>query len=299
MNNIYANPVEIVKDVYIIKNDINDKVYIGQSANAEQRFVQHCKPSSVKENSLITKAIQKYGKEHFYFELLETKIANYNEREKYWIEYYNSLTPNGYNILSGGEEPPTYEGIKHPNASINNEEILNALKKDLKETLLSYEQLAIKYNTNKKTVLRINHGISYSSLEESYPLRLNKNINGNLQEEQVDEIIDILRFSYRQYGDIAKQYGVHIRAIQDINSGATHFRDNISYPIRKYKNSGQPALTYEQVTEVIKLLKETNLSKREIARMFNLKGHSTINAIDSGSALRYRRENEKYPIRNK
>ena len=299
MDNIYANPVEIVKDIYIIKNDINNKVYIGQSVNAEQRFVQHCKISSAKENSLIAKAIQKYGKEHFYFELLETQIVNYNEREKYWIEYYNSLAPNGYNILSGGKEPPIYKGIKHPNASIDNEEVLNSLKRDLKETQLSYEQLAIKYNTNKKTILRINHGISYSSLEENYPLRLNKNINGKLQEDHIDEIIDILKFSYRQYGDIARQYGVQIKAIQDINNGVSHFRSNISYPIRKYKNSGQPLLTYEQVTEIIRLLKETNLSKREIARRFNLKSHSTINAIDSGSALRYRRENEKYPIRNK
>lgn len=299
MDNIYANPVEIVKDIYIIKNDINDKVYIGQSVNAEQRFVQHCKASSSKENSLIAKAIQKYGKEHFHFELLEKQIINYNEREKYWIEYYNSLTPNGYNILSGGEVPPSYKGIEHPNASINDEETLKSLKKDLKETQLSYEQLAIKYNTNKKTIFRINNGISYSSLEENYPLRVNKNIRGKLQEEQIKEIIDILQFSYRQYGDIARQYGVQVKAIQDINNGTTHFQSNINYPIRKYKNSGQPALTYEQVTEVIRLLKETNLSKREIARRFNLKSHSTINAIDSGSALRYRRENEKYPIRNK
>lgn len=297
MNNIYANPVEIVKDIYIIKNDLNNKVYIGQSVNAEQRFIQHCKPSSAKENSLIAKAIQKYGKEHFTFEILESQVRNFNEKEKYWIQYYNSITPNGYNILQGGEAPPVKKGIQHSNATIKDENVLQDLKRDLKETNLSYEKLAKKYCTNKKTILRINNGISYASLNEDYPLRKKKNVNGKLTEEMVDEIIDILKFSYRQYGNISKQYGVAVKAIQDINSGETHYKNDIDYPIRKYKNSGQPALTYEQVTEVINLLKETNTSKREIARRFGLKSHNTINAIDSGSALRYRREGEKYPLR--
>ena len=295
--NIYANLVGIVKDIYIIKNDINDKVYIGQSINAEERFVQHCKPSSAKDGSLIAKAIQKYGKEHFWMEILEKQIKNYNEREIYWIETYNSLTPNGYNIQKGGENPPVLYGIEHGNSSIKDSEILLMLKNDLKNTKLSYSELAKKYNTNKKTVLRINHGISYSELSESYPLRKEPNLSGKLIEEQVDEIIDILKYSYRQYGDISKQYGVGIKAIQEINLGTAHKRMDLSYPIRKYKNSGQPALTYEEVTEVINLLKNTTISKREIAKMFGLKSHTTINAIDSGSALRYRREDEDYPIR--
>lgn len=287
----------IVKDIYIIKNDINDKVYIGQSINAEERFVQHCKPSSAKDGSLIAKAIQKYGKEHFWIEILEKQIENYNEREIYWIEFYNSLTPNGYNIQKGGENPPVLYGIEHGNSSIKDSEILLMLKNDLKNTKLSYSELAKKYNTNKKTVLRINNGISYSELSESYPLRKEPNLSGKLTEEQVDEVIDILKYSYRQYGDISKQYGVGIKTIQEINLGTAHKRTDLSYPIRKYKNSGQPALTYEEVTEVINLLKNTTISKREIAKMFGLKSHSTINAIDSGSALRYRREDEDYPIR--
>lgn len=47
--------------------------------------------------SLINSAIKKYGKENFSFEILEY-AENYNEREKFWIKYYNSKVPNGYNI---------------------------------------------------------------------------------------------------------------------------------------------------------------------------------------------------------
>lgn len=295
MKNIYANPVGITKDIYLIKNKINNKIYIGQSVNAERRFAQHCKSNY--DNSLIDAAIQKYGKSNFSLEILERQISNYNEREKYWICKLNSITPEGYNVCIGGEEPPIYYGVEHPNASIKSLEILNSLKQDLVTTKLSYSELAQKYNTNKKTVLRINNGISYASPTENYPLRKNVNLNGKLTEDQVDEIIEILQFSYRQYGDIGRQYGVGVNAIQLINSGETHHRTNIEYPIRKYKNSGQPAVTYEQVTEIINLLKNTSLSKREIARRFGLSSHNVVNNIDSGTALRYRRKNEKYPIR--
>ena len=77
------------KDIYVIKNDINNKVYVGQAINTKQRFQNHCKPSSSKYNDLVSRAIQKYGKSHFWYEILESQIENYDEREKYWISYYN------------------------------------------------------------------------------------------------------------------------------------------------------------------------------------------------------------------
>lgn len=74
-----VNPVGIVlKDIYVIKNDINDKLYIGQAIDAAKRFDTHCKPSSARDNTLIDKAIQKYGKEHFWFEIIEHGISDYN-----------------------------------------------------------------------------------------------------------------------------------------------------------------------------------------------------------------------------
>ena len=45
------------KDIYVIKNKINNKVYVGQAINSKERFIAHCKPSSAKSNSLIDKAI--------------------------------------------------------------------------------------------------------------------------------------------------------------------------------------------------------------------------------------------------
>ena len=41
----------MVKDIYIIKNDINEKVYIGQAIDVKQRFQSHCKPSAATLNN--------------------------------------------------------------------------------------------------------------------------------------------------------------------------------------------------------------------------------------------------------
>ena len=292
--NSYASPVGIIrKDIYIIRNNINTKVYIGQALDTEKRFKSHCKGDY--DNSLIDKAIQKYGKEHFWFEILESQIENYNEREQYWIKYYNSKKPFGYNILDGGDSPPVYYGNEHPNVKISDEEVLK-LKNDLAKTQIPLSQLAEKYNISKKQVLRINQGISRASLNASYPIRKNPNINGKLTEEDVDDIINILKYTYRFNGDIAREYGVEVHTISKINSGMTHRQDNIQYPIRNWKSSGVILFTYEQVTEIINALSNTSESINSIAKRYNV-DRRAIENINRGTSKKYYRDGLSYPLR--
>jgi group I intron endonuclease len=70
------------KDIYIIKNKINNKVYIGQAIDSHKRFISHCSRAKRNiDNSPIHDAINKYGKENFYYEIIESQISNYNDRE--------------------------------------------------------------------------------------------------------------------------------------------------------------------------------------------------------------------------
>lgn len=93
--------------IYKITNIINNKIYIGQSINIEERFSQHKKsylqPYSKHYNCLIYRAFRKYGLENFRFEILEEcKIEELSKKESFWIKYYNSYY-NGYNMTFGGE----------------------------------------------------------------------------------------------------------------------------------------------------------------------------------------------------
>ena len=284
------------KDIYIIKNRINSKVYIGQAVNSAERFICHCKPSSAKTNSLIDKAIQKYGAHNFWYEILESQIEDYNEKEVYWIKKYNSVTPNGYNIQTGGEEPPVHYGIDHPLSSFSNIEEIHQIKDLLKNSDLPLSAIAELFNTSKRTIMRINQGLHYEEINDVYPIRQTPLPNGKLTEEQVLEIIEILKFSYRQYEDIGKQYGVSLSTIKQINSGEVHKQFGENYPIRKYKNSGKPACTYQQVTEISELLQFTDISCNQIAKCYNI-DLQTVYIINNGHAKRYKRPNLKYPLR--
>lgn len=63
--------------------------------------------------------MNKYGLENFSFEIVE-QVDNdlLNEREIYWINFFQSKTPNGYNLTDGGEGAPgrpcKYKGIERP-----------------------------------------------------------------------------------------------------------------------------------------------------------------------------------------
>ena len=91
--------------IYIIRNTINSKVYIGQTkVSLKLRFQNHLSAARNGKDYVIGKAIRKYGEENFYIELLEEcTIEELNERERYWISYFNSTNNKfGYNISIGG-----------------------------------------------------------------------------------------------------------------------------------------------------------------------------------------------------
>ena len=93
--------------IYKITNKINGKSYIGQTIqNVKERFYQHCatKCSQAILNMVIHKAINKYGKSNFTIEVIEeVESTNLNDREKYWIRYYDSYN-SGYNSTEGGQD---------------------------------------------------------------------------------------------------------------------------------------------------------------------------------------------------
>ena len=88
--------------IYKITNQITGESYIGQSIDLAQRWKQHIK-NSKKSNKPLHQDIEKYGKENFLFEILEEcPKEDLNQREIYWIAFYDTFQGFGYNQNSGG-----------------------------------------------------------------------------------------------------------------------------------------------------------------------------------------------------
>lgn len=90
--------------IYKIVNDINQKIYIGKTERSvEERWREHCKDYNRRDFEIrpLYRAFKKYGIENFHIELIE-ETDNPEDREVYWIEYYDSFG-EGYNATLGGD----------------------------------------------------------------------------------------------------------------------------------------------------------------------------------------------------
>lgn len=143
--------------IYKITNNVNGKVYIGQTIQTiKERFYQHyaTKCSDSVLNMAIHRAINKYGKSNFTIEVIEeVDKDSLNDREKFWIEYYNSYN-NGYNSTRGGQDSSTHckeldtdSIIKEYNSGKSLRSIGNTFKVD-KQTI---KDLLIRNNITLRT----------------------------------------------------------------------------------------------------------------------------------------------------
>jgi group I intron endonuclease len=99
-----------ISGIYCIQNKVNGKKLVGQSVNISKRW-KNGHLSLLENNKHYNKHFQnswnKYGEENFEFKILEiceNKKEILDEKEKYWIEFYETYTdPNrGFNKTPGG-----------------------------------------------------------------------------------------------------------------------------------------------------------------------------------------------------
>lgn len=91
--------------IYIHRNKINNKVYIGQTCNVKRRWENN--GVHYKTSPHFWSAIQKYGWNNFEHIILLKDLTSLQADlfEKKFIQLYDATNPlKGYNILSGGNE---------------------------------------------------------------------------------------------------------------------------------------------------------------------------------------------------
>lgn len=87
--------------IYKITNLKNNLIYIGQTKDFNARKLSHWRLDK-ELNTPLHLDMQKLGLDYFKFDIIEKcNQEQFDEREKYWIEYYDSYN-NGYNQDTGG-----------------------------------------------------------------------------------------------------------------------------------------------------------------------------------------------------
>ena len=160
--------------IYKITNLINNKVYIGKTSH---------------EKRPLYDAFNKYGIENFSIEEIE-QVENddiASEREKYWIQYYNSYVGfnncNGYNATLGGDSKHLYNYFELSQAYLklgSSKAVCQQYNCDTKTVAQACKEnnIEIKINPNKKEIQRIKSDeiIIYSSITEAAKSIPNKTI---------------------------------------------------------------------------------------------------------------------------
>jgi len=100
--------IDLYGIIYMIRNKINDKRYIGQTIqdlDGRSSWSEHTILLRYQHNIHLIRSIEKYGFEKFERKRIDIAHSQeeLDEKEIYWIQYYNSLVrSSGYNINKGG-----------------------------------------------------------------------------------------------------------------------------------------------------------------------------------------------------
>lgn len=174
--------MEDIGKIYIIKNKINNRVYIGKTIqDIKNRWYAHLDKWS--NCTKLKSAMNELGRENFYIEILEDNIpySSLDNKEKFYIEQYNSVQ-NGYNVKYGNSK---FRGRKLH--KINNE-IKCRIKEDYIKGVSPYD-IAEHFKLGITSI--------YNILSEyQIPKRYNKGGFNSKSKINLDKLIELKRLGY-------------------------------------------------------------------------------------------------------
>lgn len=294
--------------VYKFTNKINNKIYIGQSKNIERRYIRHLYDAKHGSKTMLHQAIRKYGIENFSFDIVaECAINELNYKEKYYIKYFNSIMPYGYNMQSGGQP----EGFE-PYMKFSKEDILE-IYDVITSTTKTFSEIGAEYGVSSTLIGYINTGSQYAIDGITYPIRSlleieqikNNAISTALQGENsykctityqkaLEIIDDLINNLDLKLIDIAQKHNTTYDIVKDINRGKSW--KWIIRPVPCRPDYGNHKITADDALYAIELLQTTYLSYEEITKIIPNISIRILQRINKGES--WRQDTIQYPIRN-
>ena len=158
--------------LYLIKNKINKRCYVGITKNYVNRFQEHRRGS--KSNRILQSAFQKYGYDNFEFELVYQGSKDEITNLEMMV-----VTKDDYNLTYGGGMPPIFYGSDNPSSKNEvREKISKAQKgvprkpqtqehKDLMRSYFKGRPKTPNSGTSYKRIKCLNDGLIFDSMQEA------------------------------------------------------------------------------------------------------------------------------------
>jgi group I intron endonuclease len=244
--------------VYKITNTITNKCYIGVTVQPDcnRRWRKHINSLKYKEGCpLLKKSMQKHGVENFKFEILiicfDDDVVKF---EKEYIKKFNSQTPNGYNILSGGQIGDGHVGFKHRPETI--EKVKESLRKFKEANPNHYETYRERHQATMKTI-NLSECIKNSdkfqkAMAERRANNIKRGKGAIISEETKQKISEGL-----------KKYYMNNQHPSTTNTTKEAIKKALSKPIAQYTKEGVLVREYKSITEADEMsgVKRSNIQQ--------------------------------------
>lgn len=208
-------------------NKINNKRYIGITGQdtPEDRW----RNGRGYRTGYFKNAILKYGWDNFEHEILEDGLTldEANEKEKYYIQFYNSFGENGYNLTLGGDGSSGYKPsleVRH-----NSSEYMKAYWTDERKAEISVE--------------RRKPDSVYQSVE--FKQKISNKVTGernpNYNHKWTDEMKEALREKQKNNPIYRNENNPNAKRIMCVETGECF--DCIKYAMEKYNIKTHGSIT--------------------------------------------------------
>jgi group I intron endonuclease len=252
--------------IYLITNRLTSMIYVGQTDNTDHRWNQHLIDARswlrYPENGYglyINKMMAVEGIDNFVFTPIQTYASSIEvcRAETWWIDFFPSLFPHGYNLSRGKGKSPSPETRAKISASLMRHPVSERSRQVLREVNIGREP----WNKGTKGVMQPNDGSFKQTINWPSDEELTQLLNSNGY-KFVSELLQCAESS------IAERVGRH--QLGPINS-----------PVSRGENHPFVKLTEEQVMDILHLCKTTDMTKREIGERFGI-ARTAVSAILHG-----------------
>jgi group I intron endonuclease len=303
--------------IYLIKNKVNDKGYVGQSKDVLQRWRHHRSVANKVKNSrdrvknayIIHYAIVKYGEGNFEFSIIEEcdTQEEANDREVYWVKKFETYG-GGYNCTPGGS---CYSGLDHPLCPLTSSMEQDIIKK-YTENGMSAEEITKDYDFGPSVIYRALYRNNIDRRSAGFYKAGTIPVNKMLTEAQEKKICSKYKNEKINIMKLGEIYNCHYATINNLlrrnnieTLGNKVFSKGKHYSLETEFKKGQEAhnklFTDNQEQEIIKKYMGDKLNTVQLGKIYNCH-KSVISRMLHRHGLATRRgkltDEQKYQILN-